>query len=165
MTSHGENPRGEFPPGQNGGGAFWQGRNPVAGFPPGANPSGKEATVPTASGGDGNGQRRRSVGGRPRKAAAERRTTKFTVAVNEAEKEAVEEAARAAGLAPSVYLREAALGTRMAKRESDVLFHRLSRIGVRLQRLVRQASDEGRGEERAELEALLQEVVGVRALL
>jgi hypothetical protein len=83
------------------------------------------------------------------------------VSVNEAEKNTVEEAARAVGLAPAVYLREVGVWSRMSKRTDDVLYHRLSRIGVRLQHLARRAGDE----ERAALEALLQEVIDVRVTL
>jgi hypothetical protein len=108
---------------------------------------------------------RKRGGGRPRKAAAERRTTKYTVSVNEAEKTTVEAAAEAVGLAPAVYLREVGVGTRVAKRADDVLYHRLSRIGVRLQHLARRAGDEERGGDQAALEALLQEVIDVRATL
>jgi hypothetical protein len=87
------------------------------------------------------------------------------VSVNEAEKTTIEETASAAGLAPAVYLRDVGVGSRMSKRTDDVLHHRLSRIGVRLQHLARYAEREGRAEERAALESLLQEVIDVRATL
>jgi hypothetical protein len=87
------------------------------------------------------------------------------VAVNEAEKATVEAAAETAGLAPAVYLREVGMGTRVAKRADDVLYHRLSRIGVRLQHLARRAGDEERKDYQAALEALLQEVIDVRGTL
>lgn len=167
MTSHGENLQGEFRPGENGAGLFAHGGNAATGFAPGANPTSEEERSASDPGPE---KRRRRVGGRPRKAASERRTTKFTVAVNEAEKSAVEEAASSAGLTPAAYLRAAALseagvGSRLAKRKSDALYHRLSRIGVRLQHLARRAGDAGRTEEQAALEALLQDVIGVRGTL
>jgi hypothetical protein len=87
------------------------------------------------------------------------------VSVNEAEKATVEAAAEAVGLAPAVYLREVGVGTRVSKRADDVLYHRLSRIGVRLQTLARRAGDEERGGDQAALEALLQEVIDVRETL
>ena len=160
MSSHGENSREGFSPGQNGEGAFTQGENSVAEFAPGTNPS-----RTSARGGSDVASRRRRAGGRPRKTAAERRTTKYTVAVNESEKDAVEAAAQAAGLAPAVYLREVGVGTRVARRADNVLYHRLSRIGVRLQHLARRAGDEERGDDQAALEALLQEVIDVRGTL
>ena len=160
MSSHGENSREGFSPGRNGAGTFSRGENSVAEFAPGANPS-----RTSARGGSDAASRRRRAGGRPRKTAAERRTTKYTVAVNEAEKATVEAAAEAAGLAPAVYLREVGVGTRVAKRADDVLYHRLSRIGVRLQHLARRAGDEERGVDQAALEALLQEVIDVRGTL
>ena len=160
MMSHGENPLRRFSPGRNGAETFTQGENSVAEFAPGANPS-----MTSARGGSDAASRRRRAGGRPRKTAAERRTTKYTVAVNESEKDAVEAAAQAAGLAPAVYLREVGVGTRVARRADNVLYHRLSRIGVRLQHLARRAGDEERGDDQAALEALLQEVIDVRATL
>jgi hypothetical protein len=164
MMSQGENAPGRFSPGRNGGGTFSHGGNATPEFSPGANPTegseDEEAASDVVS-----RKRKRRVGGRPRKETAERRTTKFTVSVNEAEKATIEEAASAAGLAPAVYLREVGVGSRMSKRTDDVLYHRLSRIGVRLQHLARCAEREGRAEERAALEALLQEVIDVRATL
>lgn len=164
MMSHGENPPGRFSPGRNGAETFSHGGNPVAEFSPGANP------VDASSDGTSDDARsdattRKRGGGRPRKAAAERRTTKYTVSVNEAEKATVEAAAEAVGLAPAVYLREVGVGTRVSKRADDVLYHRLSRIGVRLQTLARRAGDEERGGDQAALEALLQEVIDVRETL
>ncbi len=160
MTSHGENHPSGFVPGQNGAGAFPHGGNSTEEFSHGVNPT--ETSEGTAVAPDSDPRKRtQRKGGRPRKAAAERRTTKYTVAVNEAEKNTIEEAARAVGLAPTVYLREVGVGSRMSKRTDDVLYHRLSRIGVRLQHLARHAGDE----ERAALEALLQEAIDVRATL
>lgn len=164
MTSHGGNSLRVFPPGQNGAETFRHGENSEVEFPPGVNPP--EAPEDTrAASAAGSRKRRRGAGGRPRKAAAERRSSKYTVAVNDAEKGTIEEAAKAAGLAPAVYLREVGVGFRLSKRADDVLYHRLSRIGVRLQHLARRAGDEGRAEEQASLEALLQEVLDVRATL
>lgn len=165
MTSHGENLQGEFRPVENGAGLFAHGGNAATGFTPGANPTSEGECLAANP-----GPEKRRAGGRPRKAASERRTTKYTVAVNEAEKNAVEEAASSAGLTPAAYLRAAALseagvGSRLAKRKSDALYHRLSRIGVRLQHFARRAGDAGRTEEQAALEALLQDVIDVRGTL
>lgn len=102
-------------------------------------------------------------GGRPRKPSSERRTHKYLVSANEAEARAIEAAAAAAGLKPSVYLRQAGAGTRLSKRRDDLLYHRLSRIGVRLQQLAQRAGADGRADEQAVLEGLLQEVVELRA--
>lgn len=161
MTSHGENPPTEFRPGENGAVPLRHGENAVAEFPQGAIP----VEAPANGSSPDAGSKKRRVGGRPRKAPSERRTTKYTVAVNEAEKVAVEEAASSAGLTPAAYLREAGVGSGLAKRKSDALYHRLSRIGVRLQHLARLAGDAERAEEQAALEALLQEVIDVRRVL
>ncbi len=116
----------------------------------------------------------RSRGGRPPKADAERRRHKYLVSANDAERDAIDAAAAALGLAPAVYLRQAGLDTRagapgagsaLSKRADDVLYHRLSRIGVRLQALARRVAAEGRTEDEAALAALVEEVVAVRGTL
>lgn len=106
---------------------------------------------------------KRRQGGRPQKPASKRRTHKYLVSANDTEADAIEAAAAANSLKPSVYLRQAGTGARLSKRRDEILFHRISRIGVRLQQLARSAGDAGRIEEQEALEALLQEVLEVRA--
>ena len=76
-------------------------------------------------------------------------------------------AAEAAGLAPSVYLREVGVGGgsggRIERRAGELIYHRLSRIGVRLQALARRKTECGQREEAEELEALVREVVELRS--
>jgi hypothetical protein len=126
------------------------------------------ASAPTEapSAGPTRGRRR---GGRPKKSESERRRHKYLVSVNDAEREAVESAAEAAGLAPSAYLREAGVGGgaggRIERRAGEVIYHRLSRVGVRLQALARRASGDGRTDDAEELEALVREVVELRLKL
>jgi hypothetical protein len=115
---------------------------------------------------------RRSRGGRPPKAEAERRRHKYLVSANDAERDALVAAAEALGLAPAVYLRQAGLdaragapGATLERRGDDVRYHRLSRIGVRLQALARRAAAEGRPDDEATLSALVEEVVVVRGTL
>ena len=120
----------------------------------------------TAPEGSSRGRRR---GGRPKKSESERRRHKYLVSVNDAEREAVESAAEAAGLAPSAYLREAGVGGgaggRIERRAGEVIYHRLSRVGVRLQALARRASGGGQTDNAEELEALVREVVELRSKL
>lgn len=120
----------------------------------------------TASEGPARGRRR---GGRPKKLPSERRRHKYLVSVNDAEQEAIEAAAEAAGLAPSAYLREAGVGGgssgRIERRAGEVVYHRLSRIGVRLQALARRANGDGQTEDAEELESLVREVVELRSKL
>lgn len=108
-------------------------------------------------------------GGRPKKPPSERRRHKYLVSVNDAEREAVESAAEAAGLAPSAYLREVGVGGgaggRIERRAGEVIYHRLSRVGVRLQALARRVSGDGQTDDAEELEALVREVVELRSKL
>lgn len=124
------------------------------------------APTESPSGGSSRGRRR---GGRPKKSESERRRHKYLVSVNDAEREAVETAAEAAGLAPSAYLREAGVGGgsggRVERRAGEVIYHRLSRVGVRLQALARRAIGDGQTDDAKELEALVCEVVELRSKL
>ena len=119
-----------------------------------------------ASEGAARGRRR---GGRPKKSESERRRHKYLVSVNDVEREAVETAAEAAGLAPSVYLREVGVGGgsggRIERRAGELIYHRLSRVGVRLQALARRITECGQREKAEELEALVREVVELRSKL
>lgn len=124
------------------------------------------APAEIASEGVARGRRR---GGRPKKSESERRRHKYLVSVNDAEREAIESAAEAAGLAPSAYLREAGVGggsgSRIERRAGEVIYHRLSRVGVRLQALARHANGDGQTDDAEELEALVREVVELRSKL
>lgn len=161
MFSHGGNSARAFSPGQNGLGEFRHGDNSQAEFPPGENSAVRsDSNAPSST-----EPRKRKGAGRPRKVPSERRTKRYTVTVNEIEKGTIEKAAREAGLSPAEFLRASGTGARLAKRKGDVLYHRLSRIGVRLQRLAHRAGAEGRTEEHNALDALLQEVIDVRGTL
>ncbi|MEP0547597.1 MAG: hypothetical protein ABJF88_11745 [Rhodothermales bacterium] len=123
------------------------------------------ASAPTEAASEGatRGGRR---GGRPKKPPSERRRHKYLVSANDAERKAIESAAEATGLAPSAYLREVGVGGgsggRIERRAGEVVYHRLSRIGVRLQALARRVSEQEQAEE---LEALVREVVELRSKL
>ena len=131
MTSHGENSLRVFPPGQNGAETFQHGENSEVAFPPGINPpeASEDSRVAPAA---GSRKRKWGAGGRPRKAAAERRSSKYTVAVNDAEKGTIEEAAKATGLAPAVYLRAVAV---YAQAEVEPVAPLRLVVGVRLDAL------------------------------
>ncbi len=112
---------------------------------------------------------RRHRGGRPKKSPAERRRHKYLVSVNDAEREAIETAAETASLAPSAYLREVGVrggsGGQIERRVGEVVYHKLSRVGVRLQALARRVAEGGQTEDADELEALVREVVELRSRL
>lgn len=102
-----------------------------------------------------NGRSARSKGGRPKKAESERRRRQYTVAFSDAEDEDVRRRAEAAGLAVRVYVREAALGMRVSARADEQALYQLSRIGVNVNQLVRQANASGRLPELGKLEEML----------
>lgn len=102
-------------------------------------------------------------GGRPRKAPSKRRTChQYTVKVNEAEHEAVESRAAKAGLKPAVYLRQAGVGAKLGVAHSQHVYHRLSRIGLKVKQLAGAAEETGRTEDKETLDALLQDVLQLR---
>jgi hypothetical protein len=111
----------------------------------------------------------RKRGGRPKKLESERRRHKYLVSANDAERTAIETAAEAAGLAPSAYLREAGVGGgsggRIERRTVELMYHKLSRLGVHLQTLARRMADEGEAETADRLEKLVGEVVELRSKL
>lgn len=106
---------------------------------------------------------RRSRGGRPRKAPSKRRTHhQYTVKVNEEEHEAVESRAAKAGLKPAVYLRQAGVGAKLGVAHSQHVYHRLSRIGLKVKQLASAAEEAGRTEDNETLDAILQDVLQLR---
>jgi hypothetical protein len=113
--------------------------------------------------------RGRKRGGRPRKPESERRRHKYLVSANDAERTAIETAAEVAGLAPSAYLREAGVGGssggRIERRTVELMYHKLSRLGVHLQTLARRMAEEGEAETADRLEKLVGEVVELRSKL
>jgi hypothetical protein len=115
--------------------------------------------------------RGRKRGGRPKKPESERRRHKYLVSANDAERTAIETAAEAAGLAPSAYLREAGVGGgggsggRIERRTVELMYHKLSRLGVHLQTLARRMADEGEAETADRLEKLVGEIVELRSKL
>lgn len=91
--------------------------------------------------------RKNSKGGRPRKAADERRDVALpSVRVTAAEAAHVEEQAAAAGLSVSDYIRRRALGGRIAARKSaadDAALRELNRVGVNLAQIVKRLNMTG----------------------
>ena len=101
-------------------------------------------------------------GGRPRKAGSQRRSRKYTVSVNQPEREIIEAKAEAAGMSPSVYLRQAGVGARLSSRVNDRVYHQLSRIGVNVNQMARVANATGRLPELEKLQALLAQILEMR---
>lgn len=101
----------------------------------------------------------RSRGGRPRKSESERRTHhQYTVKVNKAEREVIEAKAVKVGMAPSVYLRQASVGAKLGVARSNVIYHRLSRIGFKVKQLAADAERTGQAEEQERLEAIMEDI-------
>ena len=90
--------------------------------------------------GTGAGTRERGRGGRPRLPAHVRRTRSISVSVNGEELSVIEQKAGKAGMSTSVYVRQAALGTKLSARVNDRVYAALGRIGGNLNQLARIAN-------------------------
>ena len=78
---------------------------------------------------------------RPRKQVFERRTSALKLSLTEEEFSGLQKKAMAAGKAPAVYARDAALQTRLVVQQGRGLtpetFHTLNRLGVNLNQIAR----------------------------
>lgn len=139
---------------------FGLSENPPSDGP--ANPASEEAARSRK-------RRGRPKGGRPKKPESERRRHKYLVSANDAEQAAIETAAEGAGLTPSAYLREAGVGggsgSRIERRTVELIYHKLSRIGVHLQTLARRMAEDGDTEHADRLKEVVGDVVELRSKL
>ena len=102
-------------------------------------------------------------GGRPPKPEAERRSHRIGVSVNQAEREAIEAKAAKVGMAPSVYLRRAGVGARLGVARSNLIYHRLSRIGFKVKQLAAEAERAGRAEEKERFDIIIEDIKKLRS--
>lgn len=101
-------------------------------------------------------------GGRPKLSKSERRRHKYSVSLNDDEKEALERKAELLGLPVRVFMREASLGARMSVKGRGEVLHRLSRVGVKVNQIAKQLSSCGEVPELQMLEDILAEVRAIR---
>lgn len=101
-------------------------------------------------------------GGRPRLSKSKQRRHKYTVSLNDQEKEAIERKAELLGLPARVYMREVSLGMRMSVKGRGEVIHQLSRIGVNVNQMAKRLNANAGAPELETLQDILAEVRAIR---